>query len=92
MFAVCIDFAALGITRPQFQKKLLAQKIGSGIHYQDMPGFQLYQQYGNKPGDFPKAEQIGSQTLTLPLFPLMTTDDVDHVCNVVIGLLKGELK
>lgn len=92
MFAVCIDFDALGITRPQFQQKLLAQEIGSGIHYQDMPGFQLYQQYGNQPGDFPKAEQIGRQTLTLPLFPLMTADDVDHVCNVIIGLLKGESK
>jgi len=89
MFAVCIDFDALGTTRADFQQQLLAKEIGTGIHYQDMPGFQLYQQYGNKPGDFPVAEQIGHQTLTLPLFPLMTADDVDHVCNEIIGLIKG---
>lgn len=90
MFAVCIDFASLGMTRNQFQEKLLNHKIGSGIHYQNIPGFSLYQAYGNKPGDFPVAEQIGHQTLTLPLFPLMKREDVDHVCCILIDLLNGE--
>jgi len=90
MFTVCIDFKSLGMTRNEFQKKLLEHEIGSGIHYQDIPGFSLYQAYGNKPGDFPVAEQIGNQTLSLPLFPLMKIEDVDHVCKVIIKLLNGD--
>jgi len=42
--------------------------------------FSLYRQYGYQPGDFPNAERIGEQTLTLPLFPGMEEKDVDQVC------------
>ena len=31
-------------------------------------------------GDFPNAERIGRETVTLPLFPAMELADVDRVC------------
>ena len=62
-----------------------AQKAYTNGNWQD--AFDLYRQLGYGRGDFPVAEQIGDQTFTLPLFPAMTTDDVDRVVAVFNELL-----
>jgi dTDP-4-amino-4,6-dideoxygalactose transaminase len=87
MFCVCVDYPALGTTRPVFQRALAARDIGTGIHYPAIHLFGLYRRYGYAPGDFPNAERIGAQTLTLPLFPAMTEADVDRVCDALAELL-----
>ena len=69
--------------------KKIQQAITAGIHYPAMHLFSLYRQYGYKPGDFPNAERIGEQTITLPLFPGMEEKDVDLVCSAIISLLNG---
>ncbi|WP_177420258.1 DegT/DnrJ/EryC1/StrS family aminotransferase [endosymbiont of Lamellibrachia barhami] len=92
MFAVCIDFLSLGTSRKAFQEQLQAMGVGTGIHYPAMHLFSLYRHYGYGPGDFPVAERIGEQTLTLPLFPAMADEDVDQVCDALNKLLlSGEV-
>ena len=91
MLCVCIDFAALGTTRVEFQQRLQSLGVGSGVHYPAMHLFSLYRRYGYGPGDFPLAERIGEQTLTLPLFPSMQDDDVKQVCEAMSQLLSGEI-
>jgi len=90
MCCVCIDFHALGTTRTDFQERLKAREVGSGIHYPAMHLFSLYRGYGYGPGDFPQAEQIGEQTLTLPLFPAMSDQDVNKVCAAITELVVRE--
>ncbi len=90
MLCVCIDFAALGMSRNEFQQRLQKLGVGSGVHYPAMHLFSLYRSYGYGPGDFPVAERIGEQTLTLPLFPGMQDADVEQVCAAVSQLLSGE--
>ncbi len=80
MFCVRVDYGALGTTRAAFQQALADRDIGSGVHYPAMHLFGLYRSHGYAPGDFPHAEAIGEQTLTLPLFPGMAVEDVDKVC------------
>lgn len=89
MFCVCIDHARLGTSRADIQKRLQEQGIGTGIHYPAMHLFPLYQRYGYKSGDFPNAERIGEQTLTLPLFPAMELDDVDRVCDALKTIISN---
>lgn len=88
MFCVCVDCEALGTTRKAFQESLAGRGIGTGIHYPAMHLFGLYRRYGYGPGDFPVAERIGRQTLTLPLFPAMDDADVDRVCDALRELLE----
>jgi len=92
MFCVCIDYRALGTTRAKFQADLQARGIGSGIHYPAMHLFSLYRRYGYGPGDFPIAERIGAQTLTLPLFPTMADADVDQVCTAITQIISSGSK
>ncbi len=88
MFCIELDFAALGTSRAAVQARLQAAGIGTGIHYPAMHLFGLYRRLGYGPGDFPQAERIGEQTLTLPLFPAMLDTDVDRVCAALTELLE----
>lgn len=87
MFCVCIDYTALGTDRSAFVAALRERGIAAGIHYPAIHLFGLYRRFGYGPGDFPVAERIGEQTLTLPLFPGMDDADVDRVCGALEELL-----
>lgn len=89
MFCVRIDYAVLNTTRAAFQRALADRDIGTGVHYPAMHLFGLYRSHGYAPGDFPHAETIGEQTLTLPLFPGMEMEDVDKVCDALGEVLNG---
>ena len=87
MFTVLIPFAGLGMERSAFQKAMGARGIHTGVHYPAIPGFSLYQNLGYQEADFPNAQRIGRETLTLPLFPGMTRADVKRVCSVLVEVL-----
>ena len=90
MFCVCIDHAALGKSRAELQTLFSERDIAVGVHYPAMHLFSLYRRFGYGEGDFPVAERIGAQTLTLPLFPTMTAADVEHVCTTVSAIVSGQ--
>lgn len=88
MFQVRLPLERLGKTRGDIIQALHARGIGSGVHYPAMHLFTLYRALGYKEGDFPHAEAIGRDILTLPLFPAMTTSDVERVAENLTALLK----
>jgi len=90
MFCICIDHAMLGLTRAEVIERFRQQRIMLGIHYPAIHLFPLYRRLGYGPGDFPVAERIGGQTLTLPLFPGMEIADVDRVCAEFEKLLQSQ--
>lgn len=80
MFQVLIDFAAVGLTRAEFQRRMAERGIGIGVHYPCIPGLTYYRSCGFDPEATPVAARVGRETVTLPLFPAMTDDDVLRVC------------
>ncbi|MGB9430128.1 MAG: DegT/DnrJ/EryC1/StrS aminotransferase family protein [Gammaproteobacteria bacterium] len=62
-------------------------QIGLGIHYQALNQFTLYKNMGYREGQFPNAERIGRETVTLPLFPGMALSDVERVCEALAACL-----
>ncbi len=69
-----------GTDRGAFIAAMKERGIGVGVHYPALHLFSLYRRMGFKDGDFPRAEDIGRRTITLPLFPAMADDDVTRVC------------
>jgi hypothetical protein len=65
--------------------------IGIGVHYPAMHQFTLYRKLGYREGDFPQAERVGRQTVTLPLFPAMRDGDIERVCNTLGDVLKASV-
>lgn len=67
----------------------MAQKgIQCGIHYPlPLHRQQAYARLGYKEGDFPRAEAIAKRIISLPLFPEITGEQIDYVCECLNGFL-----
>ncbi len=61
--------------RAKFREELYNRGIGTGIHYEALHLQPAYTYLGYKKGDFPVAEKIGAETLSLPLSATMTEED-----------------
>ncbi|MGA2548806.1 MAG: DegT/DnrJ/EryC1/StrS aminotransferase family protein [Burkholderiaceae bacterium] len=88
MFQVILPEDRLKVRRADIMTLLDERGIGTGVHYPAIHLFALYRRMGFKPGDFPNAEFVGRNTLTLPLFPSMADDDVDYVVENLTDLLQ----
>lgn len=80
MFAVVIDESTAGIDRDHVIERLAAQKIGTSVHY--IPTH-LLSAYRGLAHSLPNTELLGRRTLSLPLYPGMSDDDVDSVIAAV---------
>jgi len=65
---------------------LKEKRIQSSIHYPPFWNFTAYQGQFS-PDDSPVTADICRRQLTLPLFPTMTEDEVDQVCNALLEAL-----
>ena len=76
------------MTRDEFMMKLHAKGIGTGVHYLSIPEHPYYQKHFSwKAEDYPHAMQIGRQTVSLPLSPKLTDNDVERVTQTVKKIL-----
>ena len=89
MFAPLLPLERLRITRLQFIEAMAERSIGVGMHYPAIHTFTAYRKLGYREGQFPNAERIGRETVTLPLFPAMELEDVDRVVSTTNEILAG---
>ncbi len=87
LYVVQIDFNKIGKTREIVMHELRENGIGTQVHYIPVHTQPYYQEnYGFGWGDQPKAEKYYLNALSIPLYPLMTDDDVEFVIAKVRGL------
>jgi len=92
MFQVVLPEARLNVRRAQIMAELDAAGIGTGVHYPAIHLFALYRRLGWKAGDFPIAEQVCRNILSLPLFPAMSPADVERVVDTLLSILAAHRK
>ena len=89
LFTIRVDKARAGLTRDDLLLRLHRQNIGTGVHYRAIPNHSVYQRrFGWRPEDFPNAQAIGDQTLSLPLSPKLGDADVEDVVTAVRSALR----
>ncbi|MEO0011722.1 MAG: hypothetical protein RLZZ535_111 [Cyanobacteriota bacterium] len=89
LFTILVDEAKTGISRDNFLNAMTAENIGLGVHYLSIPEHPYYQKtFGWKPEDYPNAMRIGRQTVSLPLSPKLTDQDVEDVILAVTQVIK----
>lgn len=89
LFTVVLDSTKAGITREQLIAALKEHNIGTGLHYNPVHLFPYYRSvFGYKEGDFPHAESVGANILSLPLFPDMTREEQNRVITALTKILK----
>lgn len=75
--------------RDLFAEELKKRDIGIGIHYPIPLHLQKAFQYLNyKQGDFPIAEKLSKEILSLPMFPELKQEEVEKVCDEINNVLK----
>ncbi len=88
MFAARLPLERLRISRLEFIEAMAARGIGIGVHYPAIHLFSAYRALGYREGQFPNAERIGRETVTLPLFPAMSFEDVGRVVHATNEVLR----
>jgi dTDP-4-amino-4,6-dideoxygalactose transaminase len=87
MFCVLLPFDRLNMSRQAFRAAMRSQGIATGVSYEACHLTTLGRSLGYRDGQFPNAERIGRETLTLPLHVDMEPGDVERVCQVVAEIL-----
>lgn len=84
LFTVLVNASRAGISRDQFIQKLHERGVGTGVHYRCIPRHPIYQKmYQWKTDDYPHADKIGESTVSLPLSPGLSENDVDRIISEV---------
>jgi len=84
LYTVMLDLERLGRTRDEVLLDLHGQKIGTGVHYRALHLHPYYREAnGYALGDFPNAEWISDRTVSLPLSPKLSDEDVEDVIAAV---------
>ena len=85
LYMLKVNRGGLAISRDRMIQLLNEEyKIGTSVHYIPVPMHPFYRiHFGTRQGDYPHAERLFSQIISLPLYPSMTREDVDYVCEAV---------
>ncbi|MDV3350888.1 DegT/DnrJ/EryC1/StrS family aminotransferase [Leptolyngbyaceae cyanobacterium CCMR0082] len=74
------------IDRTRLQQELATCEIQSGIHYPVPCHLQpAFHNLGYRAGDFPVAEQLSQEILSLPMYPGMSNDQLQYVVETIAG-------
>lgn len=89
LYTIMIDQEKTGIKRDEFLDAMTAEKIGVGVHYLSIAEHPYYQRtFGWKPEDYPSAMKVGRETVSLPISPKLTDQDVEDVIEAVYKIIK----
>jgi dTDP-4-amino-4,6-dideoxygalactose transaminase len=62
--------------------------VGTSVHCIPLNTMHYYQsRYGYRTGDFPVAEDVYSRCLSLPIYPVMSDEDVAYVVEAVRSIV-----
>ena len=96
LYAARIDFEAIGMSRHEIMMALKDKGVGTQVHYIPVHTQPYYaalyaDQYSQAlPADaLPGAAHYYAQTLSLPLFPAMSADDVNFVVDTLKEVVTG---
>ena len=92
MFTALLPLDRLRINRAEFIAAMAARGVGIGVHYPAIHLFSAYRALGYREGQFPNAERIGRETVTLPLFPAMSDSDPERVVTAAGEVLRGAMR
>ena len=84
LFPILIDETICGIGRDELIGRLTSLNIGVGVHYLSLTEHPFYKkQYGWSNEDCPVAAKVGQQTISIPLSPALTDEDLSDVVSAI---------
>jgi dTDP-4-amino-4,6-dideoxygalactose transaminase len=88
LYMLRLHLERLRITREAFIQELTKANIGTSVHFIPLHLHPFYQTtYHLQPADFPVALRAYQRTISLPIYPGMTDEDVEDVIAAVERLI-----
>jgi len=85
MYTILLDDPGI---RDSLQAHLAELGVMTKVYFQPIHLKSLYRQHGWHEGLLPRTESLSGRVLTLPLFPTMTPDEVEHVCCSILSFFE----
>ena len=77
-----------GRDREGLRRAMAERGIATGVHYPTPVPFQpAYAHLGHRPGEFPVAEELMRTCLSLPLYPELTAEQIEHTAAALWDVL-----
>ena len=77
LYIVQLNPEKLSCTRREFFDAMAAENVQCQVHYVPVYWFPYYQKLGYEKGLCPEAERIYKNIVSIPLYPMLTDEDVD---------------
>ena len=91
LYPLRIDFEKLNLTKSDLFKRTKKAGINLQVHYIPVHLLSYYKQrYGHKRGDFPLAENYYDRTISIPLYPSLTNDEVEKVVKNITSFVESK--
>jgi dTDP-4-amino-4,6-dideoxygalactose transaminase len=84
LFHIKLRLDRLSITRNEFMENLKAGGVGCSVHWRPLHLHPYYEEtFGWRPEDLPAATAAWERSISLPIFPGMKDEDIEHVARTV---------
>lgn len=83
LYIIQLQLDKLTCTRREFFDAMSAENVQCQVHYVPVYWFPFYQERGYRKGLCPNAEKIYRGIMSIPLYPMMTDEDVESVIAAV---------
>ncbi|MCI8565609.1 MAG: UDP-4-amino-4,6-dideoxy-N-acetyl-beta-L-altrosamine transaminase [Lachnospiraceae bacterium] len=90
LYIIRLDLEQLDCTRRQFFDAMSAENVQCQIHYIPVYWFPYYRQLGYEKGLCPNAEEIYHGIMSIPIYPKMTSQDVEDVIHAVKKVIENK--
>lgn len=87
LYIVRLQLNHINSSRREIFDLLRAANIGVNVHYIPVHLQPFYQRMGFREGQFPEAERYYAEAISLPMYPLLTDVQQDHVIQTLRKLL-----
>lgn len=93
LYILRLRLEALRIGRDEFIEELKRANIGVSVHFIPLHLHPYYvETYGYQPEDFPHALASYQRSISLPIYPKMTDEDVESVIAAVTAIARAQAK
>jgi len=89
LYPIKLNLNALKINREQFINEMKKKNIGTSVHYIPLYRFSLLADSVYSKEDFKGCEDIFLRQVSLPIYPEMSSVEIDYVIDNVLEILEG---
>lgn len=89
LYSILLNNDKIRISRDEMLDKMTRRKIGVGVHYLSIPEHPYYKRtFGWEVNDYPNAASFGQNSISIPLFPKLTDEQINYIIRSVCDIIK----